>query len=67
MLVTCAGILVVDLIAANLPKVSDPGELTHAPKGIGVHMGGHAGNVSIEHFCYKLSPFRTEITTLWEK
>jgi sugar/nucleoside kinase (ribokinase family) len=47
MLVTCAGILVVDLIAAHLPKVSDPGELTYAPKGIEVHMGGHSGNVSI--------------------
>lgn len=48
MLVTCAGILVVDLIAAHLPKVSDPGELTYAPKGIEIHMGGHSGNVSID-------------------
>ncbi len=48
MLVTCAGILVVDLIAANLPKISDPGELTYAPRAIEVHMGGHAGNVSID-------------------
>jgi len=48
MLVTCAGILVVDLIAANLPKVSSPGELTYVPSGIEVHMGGHCGNVSID-------------------
>jgi len=47
-LVTCAGILVVDLIAANLPKVSEPGELTFAPNGIEVHTGGHPGNVSID-------------------
>jgi sugar/nucleoside kinase (ribokinase family) len=47
MLVTCAGILVVDLIAAGLPRVSSPGELTYVPKGIEVHMGGHCGNVSI--------------------
>ena len=48
MLVTCAGILVVDLIAAHLPKVSSPGELTYAPRGIEMHMGGHCGNVSID-------------------
>ena len=48
MLVTCAGILVVDLIAANLPRVSSPGELTYVPKGIEMHMGGHCGNVSID-------------------
>ena len=47
MLVTCVGIIVVDIIAANLPKVSEPGELTFSPKGIEVHMGGHAGNVSV--------------------
>jgi sugar/nucleoside kinase (ribokinase family) len=48
MLVTCAGILVVDIIAANLPKVSEPGELTYTPSGIEVHMGGHSGNVSVD-------------------
>ncbi len=45
--VTCVGIIVVDIIAANLPKISEPGELTFSPKGIEVHMGGHAGNVSV--------------------
>ncbi|MCD6592473.1 carbohydrate kinase family protein [Candidatus Bathyarchaeota archaeon] len=48
MLVTCAGILVVDLIAAGLPKISSPGEITYASEGIEVHMGGHCGNVSID-------------------
>lgn len=48
MLVTCAGILVVDIIAADLPKISDPGELIFAPKGIEIHLGGHSGNVSID-------------------
>jgi sugar/nucleoside kinase (ribokinase family) len=48
MLVTCAGILVADIIAANLPKVSDPGELTYVPSGIEMHMGGHPGNVSVD-------------------
>jgi len=46
--VTCVGILVVDIIAADLPKVSSPGELTFTPRGIEVHMGGHAGNVSTD-------------------
>ncbi|MEM2913289.1 MAG: carbohydrate kinase family protein [Candidatus Bathyarchaeia archaeon] len=48
MLVTCAGILVVDIIAADLPKVSDPGELIFTPRSIEVHLGGHSGNVSID-------------------
>jgi len=48
MLVTCTGILVVDIIAADLPKVSEPGELTFARRGIEMHLGGHAGNVSID-------------------
>jgi sugar/nucleoside kinase (ribokinase family) len=47
LLVTCVGILVVDIIAANLQKISEPGELTFSPQGIEVHMGGHSGNVSV--------------------
>jgi sugar/nucleoside kinase (ribokinase family) len=46
--VTCAGILVADLIAADLPRVSPPGDITFAPRGIGVHIGGHAANVSAD-------------------
>ncbi len=48
MLVTCAGILVADIIAADLPKISSPGELVFAPNGIEIHLGGHSGNVSID-------------------
>ncbi len=48
MLVTCTGIIVVDLIAADLPKISDPGELTYTERSIEVHIGGHAANVSID-------------------
>lgn len=48
MQVTCAGIFVVDLIAADLPRVSKPGEITFAPRGIGTYIGGHSANVSID-------------------
>lgn len=48
MLVTCAGILVADIFAADLPRISDPGELTFVPKGIEVYAGGHSANVSID-------------------
>jgi len=40
--------LVVDIIAADLPKISSPGELIFTPKGIEIHLGGHSGNVSID-------------------
>jgi len=46
--VTCAGIFVVDLIAADLPRVSKPGEVTFATRGIGAYIGGHSANVSID-------------------
>jgi fructokinase len=48
MLVNCSGILVCDIIAAGLPRISKPGELTFAPLGIKPHIGGHAANVSID-------------------
>ncbi len=47
MLVTCAGILVADMFAVDLPKVSAPGELTFVPRGIEMYVGGHSANVSI--------------------
>ena len=37
-----------DVIAADLPKVSDPGELTFAPIGIRLAIGGHPANVSVD-------------------
>jgi len=39
---------VADVIAADLPKVSDPGELTFAPIGIRLAIGGHPANVSVD-------------------
>ena len=48
MLVTSVGILVADVIAADLPKVSDPGELIFTGRNIELHIGGHAANVSID-------------------
>jgi len=48
LLVTSVGILVADIIAADLPKVSDPGELVFVGRNIDVHIGGHAANVSID-------------------
>jgi fructokinase len=48
LLVTCAGILVSDIIASGLPKVSNPGEVTFAPSGVQLCVGGHAANVSID-------------------
>jgi len=46
--VTCSGILVVDLIAAELPRVSPPGGITFTHRDIESHIGGHAANVSAD-------------------
>lgn len=46
--VTCAGILVADLIAADLPRVSPPGGITFTRRAIEAHIGGHAANVSAD-------------------
>ena len=46
--VTCAGILVADLIAADLPRVSPPGGITFTRRDIEIHIGGHAANVSAD-------------------
>lgn len=48
MKVTAIGILVVDLIAAGLPKVAAPGEVIFTPRGIKTRLGGHPANVSID-------------------
>ena len=37
-----------DIIAADLPKVSGPGEVTFAPIGIHLAIGGHPANVSVD-------------------
>jgi sugar/nucleoside kinase (ribokinase family) len=47
MLVTCVGSLVFDLFAIDLQRVSPPGIVTFALRGIETHVGGQAANVSI--------------------
>ncbi len=44
----CSGSFMCDLIAADLPRIGEPGDLTYAPNGIGLHAGGHAANVAID-------------------
>jgi len=46
--VLTSGFMVADIIAADLPKIADPGHLVFAPKGIKLTIGGHACNVSID-------------------
>lgn len=44
----CSGSFMCDLIAADLPRIGNPGDLTYTPNGIGLHAGGHAANVAID-------------------
>lgn len=37
-----------DMIAADLPKLPDPGEHVYAPRGIKLWIGGHPANISID-------------------
>jgi len=46
--VLTAGFLVADVIAADLPRISNPGETTFAPIGIHLAIGGHPANVSVD-------------------
>ncbi len=46
--VLTGGFLVADIIAADLPKIADQGELIFAPRGIQLSIGGHPANVSID-------------------
>jgi len=48
MLVTTIGILVSDIIAAELPSIANPGEVIFTPRGIKLRIGGHPANVSID-------------------
>lgn len=45
---TAVGVLVADIIAADLPKVASPGELVVLPRGVGLHIGGHPANITID-------------------
>lgn len=46
--VLCSGSFMCDLIAADLPRIGDPGDLIYPPRGIQLHPGGHAANVAID-------------------
>ncbi|MBO3757627.1 MAG: hypothetical protein JTT14_00745, partial [Candidatus Brockarchaeota archaeon] len=46
--VLTSGFIVADIIAADLPKIADPGRLIFAPRGIKLTIGGHPCNVSID-------------------
>ena len=48
LLVTCLGLIVVDLIASGIPNVAEPGKLVIVESGIKVKIGGHCANVSID-------------------
>lgn len=48
MQVLTVGFLVADIIAADLPRIANPGELVFAPKGIVLHIGGHPANVAVD-------------------
>lgn len=45
--VLCSGSFMCDLIATDLPRIGEPGDLIYAPNGIDLHAGGHAANVAI--------------------
>lgn len=47
MLVTTCGIIALDIFAADLPAVANPGQLLYVPRGIYISVGGHPANVSI--------------------
>jgi len=45
---TAVGVLVADIIAADLPKVASPGELVVLPRSVELHIGGHPANITID-------------------
>lgn len=45
--ILACGFVVTDIIAVDLPKFPDPGELVYAPLGIKLWIGGHPANLSI--------------------
>lgn len=47
-MVTCLGLIVVDVIASSIPKIAEPGKLVFVENGIKVKIGGHCANVSID-------------------
>ena len=47
MLLTACGIITLDIFAADLPAIANPGQLLYVPRGIHMSVGGHPANVSI--------------------
>ena len=47
-LITTCGIAVADLIASDLPRIADVGEVVFTPRPIKLSMGGHACNIPID-------------------
>lgn len=45
---TAVGVLVADIIAAQLPKVANPGKLVVLPRSVELHIGGHPANITID-------------------
>lgn len=43
-----AGFLVADIVAADLERVAEPGELVLAPRGIRLSVGGHPANIAVD-------------------
>ncbi len=50
------GTMMVDVIAANLPKIADPGIIFYTENGIGARTGGHPIDVSIDLVQMNVSP-----------
>jgi sugar/nucleoside kinase (ribokinase family) len=48
LLVTACGIAVTDIIAADLPRIAEPGEIVFGPRGNEIHIGGHTCNVTVD-------------------
>lgn len=48
MKVLACGFVVVDILAAGLPKLPEPGELLFAPRGVKFWIGGHPANLSVD-------------------
>jgi ribokinase len=46
--ILACGFVNLDIIAAGLPGLPEPGGVVHAPKGVRFWLGGHTGNVSVD-------------------
>lgn len=51
----------VDIIAAELPRVAAPGEVVYVPKGIVTRVGGHPANVAVDLVKLGFAPSRVVV------